>query len=121
MPAHVNELAIDACALINLLSTENADRLVAAHETRLVTSPFARAEVRFRRGPPDEDGAPTQRPLDTERLIRQGLLEVRPVEGAVQDAFVEAVGAGLRDADASVVALARCSGLPLASDDNRVR
>jgi predicted nucleic acid-binding protein len=117
----VNELVIDACALINLLSTGDEDRLVGALGMHLVTTSLARAEVRFRRGPPDDEGVPTQVPLDVDRLIREGSLSVRPMDGAVRDAFVAAVSAGLRDADASVVALAGTSGTPLASDDNRVR
>lgn len=115
------ELVIDACSLINLLSTENEDRLVAALDVRLVTSPRAKGEVRYRKGPPDDDGEPTQIPLIPDRLIATGALHVRALDGPLQDAFVRAVSAGLRDADASVVALAGEASLPLASDDNRVR
>ena len=115
------ELVIDACALINLLSTGDEDRLIGALNVRLVTSVLAQREIRYRKGPPDDDGGPTQIPLDTSRFVKAGLLVVRELDLPLQDAFVAAVAAGLRDADASVVALAGTAKVPLATDDNRVR
>lgn len=116
-----NDLVIDACALINLFSTEDEDRLIAALDVRLVTSLQAKGEVGYRRGPPDEDGEPTRIPLQPDRLVAAGTLHVRELIGTLQDAFVRAVAVGLRDADASVVALAGETNAALASDDNRVR
>jgi len=115
-----SELAIDACCLLNLLATEREIEIAEALGLVLVTTPKARAEVQYLAGPRDEDGEPTRLPVDTSALERAGRLAVQALPPASLGYF-EKAAERLRDADASVVALAVARGAPLATDDAKVR
>ncbi|MSP60726.1 MAG: hypothetical protein EXR72_10365 [Myxococcales bacterium] len=114
-------LVVDACSLINLHATEQEGVLLTSIRVKLVTTPRAASEVLYRYGPLDEEGQRTKIPINLDVLTRVGLLDVRDLDPDMADLLVTAVSAGLRDADATVVALAQGLSLPLLSDDNKVR
>ena len=118
---HPAELVIDACSLINLYATEQEVLVLKTIQVRLVTTPQAAGEVLYRYGPIDNEGQRVKLPISLKGLISAKLLKIVPLDDGLTDYLVNAVTAGLRDADASVVALAQGLGHPLASDDNKVR
>ncbi len=113
-------LAVDACCLLNLLATSREVEIVTALGVVLVTTAHARSEVQYLGGPSDDEGRPTRIPTSTSSLERDGQLVVTALDAAATEVFVQAAEQ-LRDADASVVALAASQNLPLASDDRRLR
>jgi hypothetical protein len=117
---NATELAIDACCLLNLLATAREVEIVEVLGLVLLTTPKARAEVQYLAGPRDEDGQPTRTPVDTGALERAGRLVVRALDPG-SSGYFEKAAERLRDADASVVALAVARGASLATDDAKVR
>lgn len=115
------QLVVDACSLINLHATEQEVTILNALRVRLLTTPRAAGEVQYRYGPLDDEGQRTKVAIDLNGLISIDLLQVVPLDAAMTDHLVNAVTAGLRDADASVVALAQGLGHVLVTDDNKVR
>lgn len=117
------QVVIDACSAINLLATGRAADFLRALDWTLVILPEVRQEVQHLRGPSDEEGQPTWMPADWSPLEQAGLCTLHPSE-RLGDAFVDAfIGAAahLTDVDARAVALAGTLGLPLLSDDGKVR
>ncbi|HYO53267.1 hypothetical protein [Archangium sp.] len=117
------QVVIDACSAINLLATGRALDFLHALDWTLLVLPEVRQEARRLRGPLDEEGQPTWVPADWSPLEQAGLFTL-PSSAFQGEAFVEAlVGAAahLTDVDAAAVALAGTLGLPLLSDDGKVR
>lgn len=112
-------VAIDACALLNLLATGCEADIVRAHGFTLVTTRMALAEVQYLVGPPDDDGNDTRIAADCSILVSAGQLSAVAVGQDLEPAFVGAAS-HFTDADASVVALAAANRLPLWTDDRRV-
>ncbi|HEX8440890.1 hypothetical protein [Archangium sp.] len=117
------QVVIDACSAINLLATDRAVDFMRALDWTLLVLPEVRQEAQRLRGPLDDEGQPTWVPADWSPLEQAGLLTVQPSE-LLGDEFVEALvssAAHLTDVDAAAVALAGSLGLPLLSDDAKVR
>ncbi|OJT17299.1 hypothetical protein BO221_45065 [Archangium sp. Cb G35] len=116
-------VVIDACSAINLLATGRAIDFLRAMDWTLFVLPEVRQEAQRLRGPLDEEGQPTWVPADWSPLEQAGLCTLHPSElmgDAFVDAFVDAA-AHLTDVDARAVAMAGTLGLPLLSDDGKVR
>lgn len=116
-------VVIDACSALNLLATERAVDILHTLDWKLLVLPEVRQEVRHHRGPPDEDGQPTQLPVDWSPLEQAGRIVEQRSESlgdAFMDALVEAAEQ-LTDVDAAAVALAGTLKSPLLSDDGKVR
>ena len=87
----------------------------------IVVPERVRTEVRFLWTPPDENSVRHRVPVDIESLVTTGLFEVmQPTSEQYIDAFVEAA-ALITDSDASCIALAGVSRMPLISDDGKER
>ncbi len=115
------ELVADACCTINLLATGREVELVQALGVRLLDTPYTSGEPCLAWTPPDAEGRRGREPISTRALRVTGLLITRALDTeALLEAFVRA-GARLHAADASCVALAGVLGLPLATDDRKVR
>ena len=116
-------IVVDACVLLNLVSTGQEVRLIEALGAVLIVPPRARAEARFLDEPPDEMGIPTVIPANLVPLEAAGFLEVREVPaagGRYADEYSRC-RALTKVADAECLALAGVSGFPLATDDKRQR
>lgn len=114
------EMVADACFLLNLLATRREVRTIEALVLRLVATPQAWAEVQYLAGPRDERGRPTRLPVDKAALLAAGLRVVAVPEAAA-DLLVACAAELRRDGDSTSLALAAHLGLPLATDDRRVR
>jgi predicted nucleic acid-binding protein len=117
------QVVIDACSAINLMATERAIEFLRTLDWTLLVLPEVKQEAQRLRGPLDEEGQPTWLPTDWNPLEQAGLVTPQP-SALLGDAFVEALvdaAAHLTDVDAAAVALAGTLGLPLLSDDGKVR
>jgi predicted nucleic acid-binding protein len=115
------EIVVDACSVLNLLATRREIAIVQALDLHLVVTPQVGSEALTLWTPPDADGQRTREPTSTDALRQGGYLETRELEGdAVIDDFISAA-ARIQDADASCIALAGASGLPLLTDDRKER
>lgn len=111
----------DACALINLAATGRVELLLDAMDAHLLVTDLAFAEVRFLDGPLDEEtGQPTREPIDLSRLVSRGRLEVCAL-GSPHDVLFVRAAERLLDEDASCATLAGTTGLPLMTDDAKLR
>ena len=116
-------VVIDACSALNLLATERAVDILHTLDWKLLVLPEVRQEVRYHRGLPDDEGLPTQLPVDWSPLEQVGRViqqDSQSLGDAFMDAFVDAA-AQLTDVDAAAVALAGTLKSPLLSDDGKVR
>lgn len=115
------DIVVDACSVLNLLATRRETAIVQALDLHLVVTPQVSSEALTLWTPPDADGQRTREPTSTDALHLGGYLETRELAGdAVIDAFISAA-ARIQDADASCIALAGASGLPLLTDDRKER
>jgi hypothetical protein len=115
------ELVIDACCTINLLATHREVELVQALGVRLLDTPFTSGEPSMAWTLPDAEGRRGREPISTKALRVMGMLVTRALDTKeLIDAFVR-VGERLAPPDASGAALAGTLGLPLATDDRKVR
>lgn len=115
------ELVIDACCTINLLATHREVQLVQALGVRLLDTRYTSSEPCMVWTLPDAELRRGREPTSTKALRVMGLLVTRALDTKDSiDAFVRA-GERLSAADASGVALAGTLGLPLATDDRKVR
>jgi hypothetical protein len=115
------ELVIDACCTINLLATHREVELVQALGVRLLDTPLTSGEPCMAWTLPDAEGRRGREPISTKALRAMGLLVTRALDTKdLIDAFVRA-GERLAPPDASGAALASTLGLPLATDDRKVR
>src|SRR5688572_25844571 len=107
------DIVADACSVLNLLATRREIAIVQALDLNLVVTPQVSSEALMLWTPPDADGQRTREPASTDALRQAGYLETRQLGGdAIIDAFISAA-ARIQDADASCIALAGASGLPL--------
>lgn len=114
-------LVIDACCTLNLLATRREIEIVRALGLFLLDTPQVSSEPVTLWTPPDVDGQRSKEPTSTEPLRRAGHLETRSLSGeALVDAFVSAA-AQIKDTDASCIALAGVSKVPLMTDDRKER
>lgn len=114
-------LIIDACCMINVLATGRELALAEALDLTLLMSARAHSEALYLSSPPDDEGVRRRELASTAGLRACGRLALRALDG---DEFVNAFvdcAARLRDADASCVAFAGVSRLPLVTDDAKER
>jgi hypothetical protein len=110
----------DACSLLNLIGTGQCAEIANAVAFRLLVVDRAAEEAQYLVGPPDGDGNPSRRPIDLNALIESNVLRL-VAAGEVEAAHLVEAAARLTDVDALGVALAKQLGLPLLSDDGKVR
>ncbi|OJH36438.1 hypothetical protein BON30_32235 [Cystobacter ferrugineus] len=116
-------VVIDACSALNLLATGRSVEFLRALDWSLLVLPEVKHEAHRLRGPLEEEGQPTWLLADWAPLEQSALMTLHAPESP-SEAFVEAfisAAENLTDVDAAAVALAGSLGLPLLSDDNKVR
>lgn len=114
-------LVIDACGLLNLLATGHEIEIVEALDWHLmIPAMVLDEEVKYLRTPPDKKGLRRQVPVDLGPLRKSGRLKARERDNDWLDDFV-ACAELLADKDAACAALAGFSGLPLVTDDPKVK
>ena len=111
------DIVADACFLLNLLATDRPRDLVLAADASLATTERALREVCYLQV--DGSEGIERVSVDAIEAIGADRLRIEVMFGKAQEEFVRAAQF-LRDADASVVALAAAMGKPLATDDGRV-
>src|SRR4051812_30501014 len=115
------EHVIDACCTVNILATGVAVEIVRAIDVILLDTPQVASEAITLSTPPDHDGNRAKEITTTEPLRKAGLLKTRVLDtDALIEAYVSAA-ARITDADASCIALAGVSGVPLLTDDKKER
>jgi predicted nucleic acid-binding protein len=117
------QVVIDACSALNLLATGRSVEFLRALNWSLLVLPEVRHEAQRLRGPLDEEGQPTWSPADWASLEQAALMTLHATEPP-NESFIDALISAaeyLTDVDAASVALAGSLGLPLLSDDNKVR
>jgi predicted nucleic acid-binding protein len=115
------DVVVDACCLLNLLATRRELDIVRSLDLHLVATPQVSAEALTLWTPPDADGQRSREPTSTDALRQTGYLETLELDGeAALDAFISAASR-IEDTDASCIALAGASKLPLMTDDRKER
>lgn len=113
-------VVIDACGLLNLLATGHELEIVEALDWHLIIPEKVLEEVKYLRTPPDKKGLRGQVPVDLGALRGSGRLKARELDHKWIDDFV-ACAEQLADNDAACAALAGFTGLPLVTDDPKVK
>jgi predicted nucleic acid-binding protein len=117
------QVVIDACSALNLLATGRSVEFLDALNWSLLVLPEVQGEAQRLRGPLDEEGQPTWLPADWSPLERSARMSLHVADPS-NEVFLNALIAAsefLTDVDATAVALAGSLGVPLLSDDNKVR
>jgi hypothetical protein len=113
----IRQLCADACFLLNLVATGRGKEILEGVDLRLVSHREVMSEALYL-VEWDAEGRRLQAPVDLHALAP--LLESRDLTAAGRGVLV-AAAEYLTDRDARTVALAVQAGLPLATDDRRIR
>ncbi len=114
-------MVIDACCLIDLLVTGQAEGILRAtgHAWHLPVAVQAEAKY-VRQHDPDNPGSYKNLPADLTPLIESGLLAVCQPDGAHEQArYVHYATVFRSDGEAKCLALGECRGWVLATDDRK--
>jgi hypothetical protein len=113
--------AIDACCLIDLLASEEAEAILRASGFTWQLPSAVQAEVRYRRQhDPGQPGQVVALPADLTGLIAAGLLTVCDLAGQAElDRFTHYATRFRSDGEAMCLALAEQRGWVVATDDRR--
>lgn len=111
----------DACFLLNLLASAKVRDIIRGLEICFILVPHVRNETLYLMGPPDPEGNPTKTRIDLSPFEEHKEIRVEPVDNeAWRGHFIQCAEL-LTDADAASVAMAAALGIPLGSDDGKVR
>lgn len=110
---------IDACCMINLVATGREVEIVRSLNIKLLDTEYTKDEPCVLWAPPDSDGHRERNRSSTDALRDAGLLFTHQLDSdSLLDAFV-AIAEMIGDPDASCIALAGVSGIPLITDDRK--
>lgn len=116
-----NIIVADACFLLNLLASERIREIMQVLCVSFIIVPHVKKETLFLLGPLDSEGESTRTRIDLTPFETRGEIRVEPTDDdAWRVRFVQCAEF-LQDADAASLAMAAKLGVPLASDDAKVR
>ncbi len=112
---------IDACCLIDLLASGQAEAILRAtgHSWHLPSS--VQAEVQYvRQYDPEKLGSYQNVPVDLTPFVTSGVLTIcQPDDAQEQTVYVQSATLFRSDGEAACLAMAKCRGWTVATDDRR--
>jgi hypothetical protein len=114
-------MVIDACCLIDLLASGQAEAILRATSYAWHRSSVVKAEVQYvRQHDPNKPGSYQNVPVDLTPFVSSGLLTLcQPEDAQEQAMYVQYATLFRSDGEAMCVAIAECRGWTVATDDRR--
>lgn len=116
----MSETVVDACCVINICAVDDHRQWLPKLGLSWQVPSAVCAEAMYLNDT-DENGAPVKRPINLQELVDSGIFALcRPEMDREKQRYIELVGE-LDDGEAMALAIAKCRGWLLATDDRKAR
>lgn len=112
-------VVLDACVLLNLLASDEAENIIAsAADEYLICEAAAKEVIQLRIADSEEE---TFEVIKTDDLIKKGILNICMLESSLEESLYVNYASQVDDGEAMSIAIAEVRGYKLATDDRKAR